>query len=66
MTTTGEKLLCSPDEAAELLGCGRSFMFELLARGEIESIKVGRLRKIPRDALATYVQRLRAESAVSA
>lgn len=60
-----EKLLCSPEEAAELLGVGRSYMFELVARGEVESFKVGRLRKIPREALTAYVERLRAESAVS-
>lgn len=62
----GEKLLFSPQEAAELLGVGRSQMFELIARGDVESVKIGRLRKIPRDALTSYVERLRAEIAVSA
>jgi len=49
------------EEAADLLGVGRTFMFCLLATGEIESIKIGRLRKIPHDALASYIGRLRAE-----
>jgi excisionase family DNA binding protein len=62
----GEQLLFSPEEAAELLGVGRSQMFELIARREVESFKIGRLRKIPRDALTTYINRLRAESAVPA
>ena len=63
---SGEKLLCSPEEAAQLLGVGRSQMFELIGRGEVESIKIGRLRKIPADALTSYVERLRAEaSAIS-
>ena len=56
----GEKLLLSPSEASELLGVGRSQMFELIARGDVESVKIGRLRKIPHDALTAYVERLRA------
>lgn len=54
-----DKLLCSPQEAAELLGVGRSQMFELIGRREIESVKIGRLRKIPREALTAYVDGLR-------
>jgi excisionase family DNA binding protein len=57
---TGEMLLYSPQEAAELLGVGRSQMFELIGRGDVESVKIGRLRKIPREALTAYVERLRA------
>ena len=62
----GEKLLHSPEEAAQLLGVGRSQIFELIARGEVESFKIGRLRKIPRDALTAYIDRLRAEKSVPA
>jgi len=62
----GEKLLCSPEEAAELLGVGRSQMFELIARREIESFKIGRLRKIPRDAITAYIERMRTEQAIPA
>jgi len=56
----GEMLLYSPQESAELLGISRSQMFELLACGDVESVKIGRLRKIPREALTAYVERLRA------
>lgn len=59
MTTTDEKLLHPPEEAAQLLTVSRSQMFELIASGEIESIKIGRLRRIPHDALTAYIQRLR-------
>jgi excisionase family DNA binding protein len=55
------QLLFSAEEAAGLLGIGRTFMFELLATGEIDSLKVGRLRKIPRDAIDGYIERLRAQ-----
>lgn len=57
---SGDKLLHSPEESAELLGVGRSYMFELIARGEIESFKVGRLRKIPAQSLTDFVERQRA------
>jgi len=53
------RLLYSVEETAELLGVGRTFMFYLVATGEIESLKIGKLRKIPRDAIDSYIQRLR-------
>jgi excisionase family DNA binding protein len=62
----GDKLLLSPEEGADLIGVGRTQMFELIARGEVESVKIGRLRKIPRDAIDAYIRRLRAEQSVPA
>ncbi|MGC5329778.1 excisionase family DNA-binding protein [Micromonospora sp. DT62] len=58
-----DKVLLSPEEAAQRLGCGRSFMFELIRTKKIESIKVGRLRRIPVAAVDTYVAELRADQA---
>jgi excisionase family DNA binding protein len=46
-------------EAAEQLGVSRSTVYELLASGELESICIGRLRRVPHDALVAYVGRLR-------
>ena len=60
MSEATDKLLHPPEEAAQLLTISRSQLFELLARGEIESVKIGRLRRIPHDALTAYVERLRA------
>jgi excisionase family DNA binding protein len=60
------RLLYSVPEAARLLGVGRTYMFRLIASGEIESIKVGKLRKIPRDALGLYIDRQRRSQASSA
>ena len=59
MTEIPDKLLYSPEETAVMLGCGRSYTFELIARGELESFKLGRLRKVPREAIDAYIQRLR-------
>jgi excisionase family DNA binding protein len=55
----GERLLYRPGEAAELLGIGRSKMWELLARKEIESVKIDGARRIPAAAIKDYVRRLR-------
>jgi excisionase family DNA binding protein len=43
------------EEAARRLGVGRTTMYALLASGEIPSIAIGRLRRVPADALAAYV-----------
>jgi excisionase family DNA binding protein len=52
------KLLYTAEEAAELLGIGRSTFYLLLASGEVDSVKIGVLRRIPAAALDRYVERL--------
>lgn len=54
----GAQLLLSPREVAATLSIGRSKVFELLATGELASVKIGRRRLIPRAALSEYVGRL--------
>jgi len=54
-------VLYSVEEAADLLGIGRTYMFHLLATGEIDSFKIGKLRKISSNALDGYIERLRSE-----
>lgn len=56
-----EKLLLTIAEAAERLGMGRTFVYELVARGEIESIKLGRARRILPQALDRFIQAKREE-----
>ena len=55
------RLLYSVEEAARLLGIGRTFMFQLVATSEVGSLKIGKRRKIPRRALDDYIARLIAE-----
>jgi excisionase family DNA binding protein len=55
----GQRLLLTVSEAAQQLGIGRSLLYELLAEGQLESIHVGRLRRIPIDALADFIDRQR-------
>jgi excisionase family DNA binding protein len=52
------ELLVSPVEAARRLGIGRTRMFALIGSGQIDSVKVGRLRRVPVAALDDYVKRL--------
>ncbi|HET6963166.1 MAG TPA: helix-turn-helix domain-containing protein [Acidimicrobiales bacterium] len=53
------KLLVTPEEAADLLSIGRSKLYELLAAGAVESVRVGTCRRIPVQALEDFVSRLR-------
>jgi excisionase family DNA binding protein len=52
-------LLLTVEEAAEQLGIGRTLMYALVKRGAVESVQIGRLRRIPADALPRYLAQLR-------
>ncbi len=54
-------LLLTPEEAAGQLGIGRTKMFALLSEGEVESVTIGRHRRVPTDALVSYVAKLRSQ-----
>ena len=47
-----EKLLLRPVEAAEVIGIGRSKVYELLSSGELPSIRVGASVRVPVDRAA--------------
>lgn len=57
------KLLYGVNEASAMTSLSRSRLFELMAAGELESVKVGKRRLIPAQALESFVARLRADSA---
>ena len=50
-----QPICVTPEEAGAALGIGRTFVYELLATGKLESIKLGRRRLIPREALERLV-----------
>lgn len=56
------RLLLTIEEAAERLGVGRSTMYGLIKDGEVESVQIGRLRRVPADALPEFLARLRSGS----
>lgn len=55
-------LLLRVEEAAARLGIARTLMYRLVRTGEVESVQVGRLRRIPVACLEEFVDRLRAST----
>lgn len=53
-----DKLLLSPNEAADVLSIGRSKLYELLANGQLDSVRIGSCRRIPLATVTDYVERL--------
>ncbi|MFI6011500.1 excisionase family DNA-binding protein [Streptomyces sp. NPDC051243] len=53
-------VLLTVEEAVRRLHIGRTTCFALIRTGELESVMVGGLRRVPADAPAAYVTRLRA------
>lgn len=53
-----QTLLVTVEEAARLLGIGRTTMFELIARGNVKSVRLGRRRLIARKSLESFVEEL--------
>lgn len=51
-------LLYRPEEAAEALSLSRATIYELMSSGAIASVKIGRSRRISREALESYVASL--------
>ncbi|MER6852454.1 helix-turn-helix domain-containing protein [Streptomyces flaveolus] len=54
-------VLLTVEEAARCLRVGRTTCFALIRRGELESLTIGGLRRVPADAPAAYLGRRRAE-----
>jgi excisionase family DNA binding protein len=61
-----ERMLLKPAEAADILGIGRSKLYELLQAGTLDSVRIGACRRIPLEALTDLVARLRQQSTPSA
>jgi len=57
-----DKLLLTPTEAAGALGIGRSKVYELMQSGQLQSVHIGACRRVPRDALAAFLEQLRTAS----
>jgi excisionase family DNA binding protein len=59
-------LLMTIADAALALGLGRSTVYELIGRGELEVVHVGRSARVPAAALQTLIERLRAGQSLRA
>ena len=55
-TTSANWELLDPEELAEVLGCGRSYAYQLLATQAIPSFKLGKLRRIRRRDVERFIE----------
>ncbi|MHC0431496.1 excisionase family DNA-binding protein [Streptomyces sp. O3] len=53
-------VLLTVEEAARRLSIGRTYCFQLLAAGELDSVTLGRARRVPADAVVDFARKLRA------
>jgi excisionase family DNA binding protein len=61
MSTGVDRGLLRVEEAAEWLGLGRTKAYELVYRGVLPSVTIGRSRRVPFAALQAFVDRLTAD-----
>jgi len=54
-----QSLLVSVERAARLLGLGRTFTWELVRDGRLETVRFGRRVLVPRAALSRMIDRYR-------
>lgn len=57
-----EKALYRVEEAADVLGIGRTQVFQLIRTGTLRSVKIGASRRVPAVAIREYLTRLLGES----
>ena len=53
--TDDDRLLLRVDEAARLLGIGTTLAYEMVGRGDLPSIRLGRSVRVPRAALEAWI-----------
>lgn len=56
MQTTESPLLLRPEAARKILDIGRNSFYELVRKGEIPSIRLGKNIRIPRQALLNFIE----------
>jgi excisionase family DNA binding protein len=52
-------VLLTVEEAARRLRIGRTTMYALVSSGDVESVMIGRLRRVPLECVIAYVTALR-------
>ena len=53
-----DKRLLTATEAARVVGIGRTKLYELMASGQLCSVKIGRRRLVPAAMLDEYIEQL--------
>lgn len=57
MSKKFEELL-TPREACDVLRCGLTRLYQLIGDGSLHSVKMGKLRRIPRSSLNQFISNL--------
>ncbi|WP_329005808.1 helix-turn-helix domain-containing protein [Kribbella sp. NBC_00709] len=60
---TEVQIFMTVEEAAAALRIGRTRMFDLIAKGEVASVLIGRSRRVSVDALREYAKKLESTAA---
>jgi excisionase family DNA binding protein len=60
-TAEGTRLL-RVEEAARLLNIGRAAVYDLIRSGRLQSLKIGKSRRVPREAIDRVITQLIEES----
>ncbi|GAB3855619.1 hypothetical protein GCM10029963_50680 [Micromonospora andamanensis] len=58
MSTPDNRVVLTIEQAAERLGIGRTTMYALIKTGQVRTVTIGRLRRVPAFCLDEYVQGL--------
>jgi excisionase family DNA binding protein len=61
VSTPDNRVVLTIEEAAERLGIGRTTMYALVMSGQVRSVTIGRLRRVPVQCLDEYVADLLAQ-----
>jgi excisionase family DNA binding protein len=56
--TPPARVLLTVEEAAERLGIGKTKTYAFVMSGELESVRIGRLRRVHVDAITSFAARL--------
>lgn len=55
-TTADYQRLLTVEEAAKAMRIGRTMMFELIRTGQVATVPIGRLRRVPLGALKQFIR----------
>ncbi|MEV2242515.1 helix-turn-helix domain-containing protein [Micromonospora sp. NPDC049891] len=58
VSTPDNRVVLTIEEAAQRLGIGRTTMYALIKAGQIRTVTIGRLRRVPTFCLDEYVRKL--------
>ncbi|MDI5938670.1 MULTISPECIES: helix-turn-helix domain-containing protein [Micromonospora] len=62
MSSTEKRVVLTIEEAAQRLGIGRTTMYALIKAGQIRTVRIGRLHRVPTFSLDEYVRSLLGDS----